>query len=306
MSLPEVTIIVLNWNGLADTLDCLDSLSKLDYPSFKVVVVDNGSNDGSPEIIRKVYSQVRVIETGENLGYVGGNNLGMDYACSRNSAYVLLLNNDTVVAPDFLRQMVRFAETDLKIGVVGPTIYYAEAGNTIWSAGGRLDRRNGLTLLDGMDEVDQGQFGEGPRQVDFVTGCALLAKTSVVKEVGKLDGRFFAYFEENEWCIRITQAGYKIFHLPDAKIWHKISPERREHTPQVYYYMTRNRLLFLKLAKLGISPWVSISVEFSRRLLSWSLRPRWKYKAPQRNAMLRGILDFTRQRFGRVDIGSEA
>ncbi len=303
MSLPEVTVVVLNWNGLSDTLACLDSLRHLEYPSFQVVVVDNGSKDGSPKVIRESHPEVRLIETGENLGYVGGNNLGLDYACSRKSAYALLLNNDTLVAPDFLHKMVGFTETDPSIGVVGPTIYYAEAPEMIWSAGGKLDRRTGLTLLEGMDEIDKGQYGEAPRQVDFVTGCALLVKTSVVKEVGKLDSRFFAYFEENEWCIRVAQAGYKIYHLPNAKIWHKISPDRREHSPQVYYYMTRNRLLFTRLARLGVSSWLSIFWEYFRRLLSWSIRPRWKYKAPQRNAMLRGIYDFGRQRFGRVDIG---
>jgi GT2 family glycosyltransferase len=305
MILPDVTIIVLNWNGLDDTLACLNSLTQLDYSAFQIVVVDNGSTDGSPNAIRKAYPDVMVFEIGENLGYVGGNNMGLDYACSVNSAYALLLNNDTVVTPDFLRRMVEFAESDPIIGIVGPTIYYAEPANMIWAAGGKLDRRTGLTLLCGMDEIDHGQFGVEPRQVDFVTGCALLVKTAVVKDVGKLDSRFFAYFEENEWCSRISQAGYKIYHLPMAKIWHKISPDHREHSPQVYYYMTRNRLLFTWLANLGVSPWLSIAWEYLRRLLSWSIRPRWRYKTPQRNAMLRGILDFSRGRFGRVDIGSE-
>jgi GT2 family glycosyltransferase len=304
VSSPGVVIIILNWNGLADTLACLGSLSHLDYPSYETLVVDNGSQDGSPDAIREAYPQVKVIETGENLGFVGGNNLGLEYACTQNADYALLLNNDTEVSADFLYRMVELAEADSKIGVVGPTIYYAEQGDRIWSAGGKLDWRSGLTLLDGMDQIDRGQFGETPRQVDFVTGCALLVKIPVVKEVGKLDSRFFAYFEENEWCVRVNHAGYKIYHLPTAKIWHKISPDHREHSPQVYYYMTRNRLLFTWLANLGMSSWMSIFWEYLTRLISWTLRPRWRYKAPQRNAMLRGIFDFGRRRFGRVDIGS--
>jgi GT2 family glycosyltransferase len=301
---PSVVIIILNWNGLADTLACLASLSHLDYPSYEILVVDNGSEDGSAAAIREAYQQVQVIEAGENLGYVGGNNLGLEYACTRNAAYALLLNNDTEVSADFLSKLVELGEADFKIGVVGPTIYYAEPDDMIWSAGGKLDWRSGLTLLDGMDQIDRGQYGEDPRPVDFVTGCALLVKIPVVKEVGKLDSRFFAYFEENEWCLRVTQAGYKIYHLPTAKIWHKISPDHREHSPQVYYYMTRNRLLFTWLANLGVSSWLSIFWEYFTRLLSWTLRPRWRYKAPQRNAMLRGIFDFGRRRFGKVDIGS--
>jgi GT2 family glycosyltransferase len=300
---PSVVIIILNWNGLADTLACLGSLSHLDYPSYEILVVDNGSEDGSAAAIRKAYPLVQVIETGENLGYVGGNNLGLEYACTRNAAYALLLNNDTEVSANFLSKMVELAEADSKIGVVGPTIYYAEPSDMIWSAGGKLDLRSGLTLLDGMDQIDRGQFGVAPRRVDFVTGCALLVKIPVINEVGKLDSRFFAYFEENEWCLRVTQAGYKIYHLPTAQIWHKISPDHREHSPQVYYYMTRNRLLFTWLANLGMSSWLSIFWEYLTRLVSWTLRPRWRYKAPQRNAMLRGIFDFGRRRFGRVDIG---
>jgi GT2 family glycosyltransferase len=304
VSTPSVVIIILNWNGLADTLACLGSLSHLDYPAYEILVVDNGSQDGSASAIRDAFPQVQVIEAGENLGYVGGNNLGLEHACTRNAAYALLLNNDTEVSADFLSKMVALAEADFKIGVVGPTIYYAEPGDMIWSAGGKLDWRSGLTLLDGMDQIDRGQYGEVPRLVDFVTGCALLVKIPVVKDVGKLDSRFFAYFEENEWCLRVTQAGYKICHLPTAKIWHKISPDHREHSPQVYYYMTRNRLLFTWLANLGLSSWLSIFWEYLTRLVSWTFRPRWRYKAPQRNAMLRGIFDFGRRRFGRVDIGS--
>jgi GT2 family glycosyltransferase len=304
MSTPSVVIIILNWNGLADTLACLGSLSHLDYPAYEILVVDNGSQDGSAAAIREAYPQIQVIEIGENLGYVGGNNLGLEYACTQNAAYAMLLNNDTEVSADFLSKMVELAEADSKIGVVGPTIYYAEPGDMIWSAGGKLDWRSGLTLLDGMDQIDRGQYGEAPRPVDFVTGCALLVKIPVVKEVGMLDSRFFAYFEENEWCLRVTQAGYKIYHLPTAKIWHKISPDHREHSPQVYYYMTRNRLLFTWLANLGMSSWMSIFWEYMTRLVSWTIRPRWRYKAPQRNAMVRGILDFGRRRFGRVDLGS--
>jgi GT2 family glycosyltransferase len=304
VSAPSVVIIILNWNGLADTMACLGTLRRLDYPAYEILVVDNGSQDGSPAAIREAYPKIQVIEIGENLGYVGGNNLGLEYACTRKADYALLLNNDTEVSADFLTKMVELAEADSKIGVVGPTIYYAEQGDRIWSAGGKLEWRSGLTLLYGMDQIDRGQFGAAPRQVDFVTGCALLVKIPVVKEVGKLDSRFFAYFEENEWCVRVTQAGYKIYHLPTAKIWHKISPDHREHSPQVYYYMTRNRLLFTWLANLGMSSWLSIFWEYLSRLVSWTLRPRWRYKAPQRNAMLRGIFDFGRRRFGRVDIGS--
>jgi GT2 family glycosyltransferase len=236
----QVCIIVLNWNGQIDTLACLASLSQVNYPAYTTVVVDNGSSDGSVAAIRAAYPQVTLIETGDNLGYVGGNNVGLEHAKAIGADYALLLNNDTEVAPDFLNRLVKAAEADPAIGVVGPTIYYFNRPAVIWSAGGAIDWRRGRTWMIGLDQVDRGQFGTSPRLVDFVTGCAMLIKMPLVEQVGMLDPRFFAYYEETEWCTRVARAGFKILHVPQAKIWHKISPVARETSPQVHYYMTRN------------------------------------------------------------------
>lgn len=299
----HVVIIVLNWNGLADTLACLASLARLGYPTHEVVVVDNGSTDDSVATIRATYPRVTLIETGENLGYVGGNNVGLEYARAMGADYALLLNNDTEVAPDFLRLLVEAAEADPAIGIVGPTIYYFDRPNVIWSAGGDIDWRRGRTRMIGLDEVDQGQFGHTVRPVDFVTGCALLIKVAVVEQVGMLDPRFFAYYEEAEWCVRASRAGFKILHVPQAKIWHKISPDAREASPQVHYYMTRNRLLLLELSKTGLGPWLSaLFLDYGRTLVSWTLRPKWRSKSLQRRAMLQAIRDYGRGRFGKVEV----
>jgi GT2 family glycosyltransferase len=296
-------IIVLNWNGLADTLACLASLARLDYPAHEVVVVDNGSTDDSVAAVRATYPRVTLIETGENLGYVGGNNVGLEYARAMEADYALLLNNDTEVAPDFLRLLVEAAEADLAAGIVGPTIYYFDRPDVIWSAGGAIDWGRGRTFMIGLDEVDQGQFGHTVRPVDFVTGCALLIKMSVVEQVGMLDTRFFAYYEEAEWGVRVARAGFKISHVPQAKIWHKISPDARETSPQVHYYMTRNRLLLLKLSKTGVVPWLNtLLFDYGRTLVSWTLRPKWRSKSLQRHAMLQAILDYGRGRFGKVEV----
>ena len=299
----RVMIIVLNWNGLADTLACLASLARLDYLAHEVVVVDNGSTDDSVATVRATYPRVTLIETGENLGYVGGNNVGLEYARAMEADYALLLNNDTEVAPDFLRLLVEAAEADPAIGIVGPTIYYFDRPNVVWSAGGDIDWRRGRTRMIGLDEVDQGQFGHAVCPVDFVTGCALLIKMAVVEQVGMLDPRFFAYYEEAEWCVRASQAGFKILHVPRAKIWHKISPDAREASPQVHYYMTRNRLLLLKLSKTGVGPWLSaLLLDYGRTLVSWTLRPKWRRKSLQRRAMLQAIWDYGRGRFGKVEV----
>lgn len=291
--MPRVAILVLNWNGLRDTLDCLASLEHLDYPNYGVVVVDNGSTDGSPSAVRERFPRVSVIENGENLGFAGGNNVGMRHALERGVDYVLLLNNDTEVAPDFLSLLVEAARTEPQVGIVGPTIYYGEQPAVVWSAGGEIDWRRGTTRMVGLNERDVGQFGVAPREMDFVTGCALLVKRAVPERVGLLDERFFAYYEEIEWCVRASRAGFKIVHLPQAKVWHKIPLDARESSPQVHYYMTRNRLLFMRVTGASWRAWLhTLVAEYLRRLLSWSLRPRWRTKRAQRNAVLRGIADF--------------
>jgi len=304
---PRVMIVVLNWNGLADTLACLASLAELDYPEREVVVVDNGSSDGSVKAIRERFPTVTVLENGENLGYTGGNNVGLRHALAQRADYVLLLNNDTTVAPDFLRRLVDAAEADLQIALVGPTIYYYDRPAVIWSAGGAIDWQRGSTRMLGLNERDKGQFGRRPRAVDFITGCAMLVRRIVPERVGLLDERFFAYYEETEWCVRAVRAGYKIVHVPLARMWHKISLSAQTDSRSVHYYMTRNRLLFLKATGAGLEAWLyTLVVEYLRTMISWTLRPRWRGKHAQRNAMVQGIVDAFRGRWGARAQGTRA
>ncbi len=300
-SRPWVGIILLNWNGWKDTFDCLKSLKQVSYPAIRVVVVDNASSEAPSSDPGECFPDVDFIYLDENLGYVGGNNAGMRHAREQGADYVLLLNNDTEVAPDFLERMVSAAETDPQVGMVGPTIYYYGEPDVIWSAGGAVDRLRGDTTMLGMGKVDHGQYGQTQRDVDWVTGCALLAKTELIERVGMLDERFFAYYEEAEWCARARRVGYRIVHAPQAKVWHKITRQAREASPLVNYYMARNRLLYLKLTGRGIIPWIYTLGEYGRRLASWSLRPKWRGKSQQRDALLRAIQDFVGGRFGKAN-----
>jgi GT2 family glycosyltransferase len=301
--MPHVTIIVLNWNGKDQTLDCLASLAQLDYPQYGVVLVDNASRDGSVEAVKSIYPDVKIIQNKENLGFAQGNNVGIEYALAENPAYILLLNNDTVVAADFLKILVEAAESHPDAGIVGPSIYYFDRPQTIWSAGGAIDWKQGSTRMLHLNEEDCGQLGIDPHPVDFVTGCALLVKVPALRRAGCLDPRFFAYFEETEWCVRVAQAGYRVLHVPRAHIWHRISLQEREVSPLVQYYMTRNRLLFLQCARAGLLPLArTLLFDYGRTLLSWSFRPKWAGKSALRKAMLIAILDWFRNRFGRVDL----
>jgi len=299
--IPSVLIQLLNFNSEQDTIACLASLEKLAYANYEILVIDNGSQNASIKAIREAYPLIQIHTNPQNLGFAAGNNVGLRYAAIHNHKYTLLLNNDTVVDPDFLGTLVDVAETSSRVAMLGPTIYYYDLPNTIWSAGGRIDRLTGQTEMIGLGETDQDFAGSGPREVDFITGCALLVRMSACDQIGFLDPRFFLYYEEVEWCARASAAGYLIYHIPASKIWHKISPESRASSPLVHYYMTRNRLLFLKAARLGWQAWMhTLLFEYARTMLSWSLRPKWRSKKTLRNAMAGAILDYSMGRFGKA------
>ena len=302
MSKPSVSIIILNYNGREDTLACLRSMEHLTYPNVQVIVVDNGSTDGSVEAFRAQHPRFTLIETGANLGFTGGTNVGIRYALEHGADYIMLLNNDTVVAPDMLDVMVAVMEANPGVGVTGPTIYYYDAPETIWSAGGGIDWSRGLTWMIGIDEEDKAQFGLSPRSVDFVTGCAILARREVWQKVGLLDDKFFMYYEETEWCVRARRAGFDIMHVPSAMVWHKISKEQRAASTRTYYYMTRNRLLFLYRSRVGLRTWANTLLELARTFVSWSVRPKWQDRRHLRGVMVRAVTDFTLGRFGRATL----
>lgn len=298
---PRVLILILCYNGVADTLACLASLAQITYPAADLLVVDNASHDGTPAQVRAQFPHCTVIETGANLGFASGNNVGLRYAQQQQYDYTLLLNNDTEVAPDFLDRLVAVAESDPAIGIVGPTITYYEQPTRIWSAGGTIDWRRGRTFMRGIGEHDRGQY-TAPTPVDFVTGAALLCKRAVLDRAGLLDDRFFMYYEETEWCVRAQRAGFRIMYVPDAKVLHKIPIADRIDKPYVAYYMTRNRLLFLQQTGAPLMTWLNaLLFQDLRTCVSYTVRPKWRSRRANRDAMLRGLRDFALQRWGRLE-----
>jgi GT2 family glycosyltransferase len=296
-SQPSVLIVVLCYNGVALTLACLESLRRLEYERADILVIDNASSDGTPGAVRERFPGVTVIETGANLGFAAGNNVGLRYALSHGYDYALLLNNDTEVAPDFLDVMVAQAESAPEIGMVGPTIFFYERPDLVWSAGGTIDWRKGTSSMRGAGVVGGDQHGS-PADVDFVTGCALLCKRAVLERAGLLDERFFMYFEETEWCVRAARAGFRIVHTPGARVLHKIPLNARFDQEYLAYYMTRNRLLFLRATGVALSTWLRVLVlQDLRTYLSLCLRPKWRNRSG-REGMRRAWIDFWRGQFG--------
>jgi len=219
----RVAVIVLNWNGKDLTLDCLHSLAAVATPNVDLIVVDNASVDGSVEAIRKAFpGRVTVVENDDNLGFARGNNVGIRYALDRGAEFVLLLNNDTVVDPGLVDHMLRPFDTDPRVGIAGPKIYYYTPHDQIWFAGGEVFLARGTTRHIGIREPDHGQFDE-PRDVDYVTGCALMARREVFEKVGMLDPSYVAYYEDTDFCMRARRAGYRVVYLPEGRVWHKIS-----------------------------------------------------------------------------------
>jgi len=294
---PKVGFSILNWNQKEVTCECLASLAGLDYPNYEIIVVDNGSRDDEAAVIQARFPHVVVLRNERNLGFAEGNNVGIRRALEGGADYVFLLNNDTVVDPPMLKHLVEVAESDDRIAVVGPKICYFDEPQTIWSAGGVLASRR-MPVLLGLDEPDEGQH-DVLREVDWITGCALLIKSSVIRQIGLIDARFFIYFEENDWCSRAKRAGFSIFYVPTACMWHKIKPGHQALSPRHIYLMSRNRLLFLRNsgARLPLILYV-IATEHLRTTCAWSIRRRHKDKRPLRRSMLRGVADFIAGRFG--------
>lgn len=293
--LPYVAIVILNWKRPQETVECLRSVARLDYPAYEVILVDNGSANGSLEAIRGEFPAARIIENKRNLGFAGGCNVGIRRALHDGAAYVLLLNDDTEVAPDLLRRLVLAAESDPHIGMLGPTIYYHQPADVIWSAGGVLGKYGNPSHRD-VTAIDQ--YSDDVQEVDYMTGCALLVKRGVIERVGAFDERFFAYFEETEWCTRARHAGFRIVYVPHAHMWHKVEPNARGTSQMYLYLMARNRLLYLKCS--GASPrTIGVAIaDLLRTALSWSLRSRHRAMRPYSGALIRGVQHFLVGRFG--------
>jgi hypothetical protein len=239
----KVFIIILNWNGLHDTLECLDSVYGLDYPSFEVMVVDNGSSDDSVETIHSNFPQVVLIENKQNLGYTGGNNVGMRYALEHGADYVWLLNNDTVVDPDALAKLVDEAELSQEVGLVSPVIHFYESPEEVQFMGAYVD----LLKFKISHICDQTELDCKIVQRNLTLwGTALLIKRSVVETVGFLSEKYFAYSEDCDYSLRALKQNFCAKIRLDARIFHKDSRSTGKQSPIQTFLRTRNTFFLWK------------------------------------------------------------
>lgn len=253
---PLISIVSVQYGHADVTIDMVKSLRKITYPNIEVIVVDNASPDDHPEIVKEECPEIIYIVSEENLGFAGGNNLGFKVAKGK---YILMLNNDTVVDPHFLEPLVEKMENDKSIGIVSPKIRFFHTPDTLQYVG--YDPINPITQrggAKGFGEKDKGQYEEDAL-ASYGHGAAMMIPMSVIKEVGLMADIFFLYYEELDWAHRIRDVGYKIYYVHNSIIYHKesISTGGRV-SPLRAYYMTRNRILYLRRNVSGITYFFAI------------------------------------------------
>lgn len=306
--LHKVAIIVLNWNGWRDTIECLESIEKVTYPNYEVILLDNGSVDDSavriqewiigrlekwgtvldfPEDLIKVLakpiqpvlrtSKLLFIRSVANLGFCAGNNLGMRIATELDADFLLILNNDTIVTPRFLEPMVSFAMREEKAGLIGGVICYADNPTKIWFAGGKFDRfLETHRVLDGADIALLRK--EEYWLSDWISGCMMLIPRKVYEEVGGFKEDLFFWAEEWDYSLRVRHAGYVLAVVPDAVVYHKVGRSAGVLKPISYYYGTRNRLILKRIYLPWYRRWLFLAWFLMTRVpryLQFAVQGRW-------------------------------
>jgi GT2 family glycosyltransferase len=297
---PYVAAILLNWNGHNDTAACLDTLMKVSYPNLTVVVVDNASTQPGLDCLKKQFPEAVFIESSTNRGFAGGNNLGIEWAVAKGAEYVLLINNDTVVAPDFLDCMMAQVHQRTGWGAASGTILCHDAGptNEIWYAGGDMVKYRGEQRRQAVGQEFRPEAAEStPATTGFITGCYMLIPAKLIEKVGVLDEEFFFGTEDLEYCWRLERCGLDLLYVPKSVIWHK---GRRSHSflPDEVYRAYISKVLLLKkmlspgLFRIWLCAWSAYMMTLAPwrglrtlRGLGYDKAHPWFYRRAMRDAV---------------------
>ena len=242
---PSVAAVVLSYNGREIVLEALASLSGLDYEPLEIVVVDNGSTDGTYEAVGEAFPEITRIRVEENRGISWGINHGIRHAMAKGHDYLLLLNNDIEADAGMLRELVELAESDPVIGCVGPKTYYYWERDRLWSAGGILRFREAVTRERGMGEVDHGQY-DRVEEVDYVNGCCMLIPSRVMRQVGPWDPIYYISVEDADWCMRMRHAGFRCMYTHRAHLWHMVSRSTGGYRASRTFQTGRSTAIFVR------------------------------------------------------------
>ncbi len=288
----KLSIITINYNRLKDTCELIDSITFNN--DMEVIVVDNASKQDEASIISEKYPHIKVIRSPQNLGFAGGNNLGIKEAKGK---YILLINNDTYFKEFNIDVLTERLESSDKIGIVCPKLRFAWGNNPIQFAG--YTPLSPITVRNeaiGFGEEDRGQYNTA-HSTPYAHGAAMLIKREAINKVGLMPECFFLYYEELDWSMMFTRAGYEIWYDPACTVFHKESQTTGQNSPLRTYYITRNRLLFVKRNYQGINKYLSyiylIGIVGLRDIMKYSFNRKFKL----RKAVLKGIKDFSNSQF---------
>lgn len=311
--MPNIAIIILNWNGKEDTLASLQSIERLEYPNFQVILVDNGSSDDSVTAIRAAYPHIFLIETGANLGFAEGNNVGIRAALKTDADFILLLNNDTIVDAHLLTAFMTRFNAHPEVSILGAKLYQQALPDTLDHWGGCWNPKTARFDLIGLAEKEP----KRPPHLDYVCGAALIARRSAWEQIGLLEARFFLIWEEADWCMRAKQHHLNIDVCDEAIVWHKGSASFRSKAHSTYFWW-RNRLLWIErncdrkeVARLYIQkllPEIAHLLKIyllkkGQLALRKKIAPNRCFKSQEEKqrktrAALQGVFDYARRRFG--------
>ena len=289
----KVGIVIVNYNGLKFQNDAIRSIKEQTYKNCEIIVVDNASTDGSVEVLLEEFSDVKVIQTGDNLGVAAGNNIGIQYALEQGVEYIMLLNNDILLDKNLIQILLEKASEDI---ITIPKIYYYDKKKMIWSAGGYVDWKKGIPYHIGVNCIDRDTFSK-EKYVEIAPTCCMLIHRKVFRKVGKMDERYFMYFDDTDFCVRALEKGVKILYVPTAVMWHKVSSSSGGEKSKIcQYYIQRNLLYFMDKyrKKIEEDKWNYIRTRIKYIIMNYSTNKNLVYG-------LLGFLDYFRGRMYRKD-----
>ncbi|MFA7209299.1 MAG: glycosyltransferase family 2 protein [Parcubacteria group bacterium] len=275
-SWPKVSIIILDYNGGELLKNCLESVQGVDYPDFSVIVVDNGSQDGSLRMVQETFPDVSVLKNGSNLGFSGGNNVGIRYALERGADYVLLLNQDTEVEPDFLKKLMVAARENPSAGILSPLIFWKKT-DKVWFSGGRID------WLAMKTHHEKKRRQGAPYKSGFVTACSMFVKKDVFEKIGLLDDKFFLYWEDADFSYRAKKAGFAMLVVPESVIYH-FEVSKAPKGMKLYWLVFSGLRFFKKNTPFWAKGWIALyyGLRKIKNRMDMALRPDEDARAVQK------------------------
>lgn len=245
MNEPKVFIIILNYNSINDTVECIESLNNIDYSNYEIVVVDNSESTECYNLLKNKFNKYEIIRVSENMGYANGNNIGISYALDNKADYICVLNNDVIVEKDFLSKIVKVLNEYKNVGIAGPCICEYKDKSKVQCAGANISLYTGLTKRVGKGTTYDYKNRKNIA-VDFLGGACFICKREVFDKIGLIPENYFLFFEETEFCIKAQKAGYKLLCVYESKIYHKGSSTISKFGGLSYYFLNRNRVVFIK------------------------------------------------------------